>query len=245
MADQVISQANIKHLCTICERFFLEKYNINVTQDTLNKTIPVLLNKIIMYYKKNPPLPPLQEINKIAMQHMKDFILSKTQPPPQQITQQIPPQQIPPQQIPQQIPLSLPPLPPLPIHQQTPISPIQDIKYDPNDLTTGIGLEIAYHYKDNVIQRRPSVYVSRGETNFKFPTINQQIGGNAQESEKYRYAMLEMPINLAVVATNVGFAEQLAEYVFKIFLRYQEVIKNDFCIRQFKLVSLSQPNLYL
>jgi hypothetical protein len=54
-----------------------------------------------------------------------------------------------------------------------------------------------------------------------------------------------MPINVAVVATNIGFAEQLAEYVFKIFLRYQEVIKDDFCIRQFKLVSLGTPTLYL
>jgi hypothetical protein len=54
-----------------------------------------------------------------------------------------------------------------------------------------------------------------------------------------------MPINISVVATNVGFAEQLAEYVFKVFLRFQEVIKNDFCLRQFKLVSLGQPQLYL
>jgi hypothetical protein len=118
-------------------------------------------------------------------------------------------------------------------------------KYDPDDLITGIGLEIAYHYKDAVIQRRPGIYVSRGDTSFRFPTINQQLGGNSRESEKDRYVMLEMPINVAVVATNVGFSEQLAEYVFKIFLRYQEVIKNDFCIRQFKLVSLSQPSLYL
>jgi hypothetical protein len=118
-------------------------------------------------------------------------------------------------------------------------------KYDPDDLITGIGLEIAYHYKDSVIQRRPGIYVSRGETAFRFPTLNQQIGGNPMESEKIRYGMLEMPINVAVVATNVGFAEQLAEYVFKIFLRYQEIIKNDFCIRQFKLVSLSEPKLYL
>ena len=71
------------------------------------------------------------------------------------------------------------------------------------------------------------------------------IGSNSAESEKSRYAMLEMPINLAVVATNIGFVEQLAEYIFKIFLRYQEVIRNDFCLRQFKLASLSEPTLYL
>lgn len=117
--------------------------------------------------------------------------------------------------------------------------------YDPDDLESGISLEIAYHYKDTVIQKRPGIYVSRGETNFKFPTLNQLVGSNYRESEKSRYAMLEMPVNLAVVATNIGFVEQLAEYVFKIFLRYQEVIRNDFCLRQLKLVSLSEPALYL
>ena len=130
MADQVISQANISHLCNICERFFLDKYNINVTQDTLNKTIPVLLNKIIIYYNKNPPFPPLQEVNKIAMQRMKDFILSKTQPP--QPLHQQPPQPL--HQQPHQHPPLLEPLSPPINSQNTPILPFQDIKYNPDDL---------------------------------------------------------------------------------------------------------------
>ena len=118
-------------------------------------------------------------------------------------------------------------------------------KYSPDDTESDISLEIAYHYKDAVIQKRPGIFVSRGETSFRFPTLNQQIGGNSKESEKFKYTLVEMPINLAVVATNVGFVEQLAEYAFKVFLRYQEVIRNDFCLRQLKLVSLSAPALYL
>lgn len=117
--------------------------------------------------------------------------------------------------------------------------------YDPDEHKTGISLEIAYHYKDSVIQKRPGIYVSRGDATFQFPTINQTMGVNYRDSEKMRFSMLQMHINLAVVATNVGFAEQLAQYVFKIFLRYQEVIRNDFCLRQFKLVSLSEPSIYL
>jgi hypothetical protein len=117
--------------------------------------------------------------------------------------------------------------------------------YDPDELKTGISLEIAYHYKDAVIQKRPGIYVSRGDVTFQFPTINQTIGLNNRESEKMKFSMLQMPINLAVVATNVGFAEQLAQYVFQIFLRYQEVIRNDFCLRQFKLATLSEPSIYL
>lgn len=118
-------------------------------------------------------------------------------------------------------------------------------KYAADELESGITLDIAYHYKDTVVQKRPGIYVSRGETTFKHPTLNQMIGSNPRESEKTKYALVEMPLVIAVVATNVGFAEQLAEYVFKIFLRYQEVIRKDFCIRQFKLVSLGQPTLYL
>lgn len=117
--------------------------------------------------------------------------------------------------------------------------------YDPDELVSGIALEIAYHYKDLAIQKRPGIYVSRGEAIFRFPTLNQLIGSNPQESEKSRYSLVEMPLSVTVVATNVGFTEQLAEYVFKIFLRYQEIIRNDFCLRQFKLVSLSSPALYL
>jgi hypothetical protein len=118
-------------------------------------------------------------------------------------------------------------------------------KYNPDDLESDISLEIAYHYKDSVVQKRPGIFVSRGETSFRFPTLNQLIGSNSRESEKSKYTLIEMPVNLAVVATNVGFVEQLAEYVFKVFLRYQEVIRNDFCLRQLKLASLSAPTLYL
>lgn len=117
--------------------------------------------------------------------------------------------------------------------------------YDPDDLKTGIGLEIAYHYKDTIVQKRPGIYVSRGDVAFQFPTLNQTMAVNYKDSQQMKFGILNMPINVAVVATNVGFTEQLAQYVFKIFLRYQEVIRNDFCLRQFKLVSLSEPKIYL
>jgi hypothetical protein len=118
-------------------------------------------------------------------------------------------------------------------------------KYDADETISGIALEIAYHYKDSVIQKRPGIYVSRGQGAYVFPTMNQLIGVNTRESEKTRFSIVNMPLNLAVVATNVGFTEQLAEYIFKIFLRYQEVIRKDFCLRQFKLATIDPPMLYL
>jgi hypothetical protein len=117
--------------------------------------------------------------------------------------------------------------------------------YDPDDLKTGIALEISFAYKDTVVQKRPAIFVGRGDVSYQFPTINQTIGGDQQESEKIRFGMAQMPIIVSIIATNVGFAEQLTDYVSNIFFRYQEVIKNDFCIRQLKLASVSSPGLYL
>ena len=117
--------------------------------------------------------------------------------------------------------------------------------YDPDDLLTGISLQIAYHYKDDVIQKRPGVYVSRGEATFTYPTINQTVALNHKESEKTKNSIVQLPLNIAVVGTNVGFAEQLGEYVYKIFLNHAENIRNDFMFRRFKLSSVSQPTLYL
>ena len=144
IAEQIISPQNIGNLCSICERFFLEKYKLNVSQDTLNKTIPILLNKLITHYTKNPPLPNVQEINKIAMQQMKDFILSKinkqdqvlqAQQTPLLAQQHIEPlQQLQPTQHPQQ------PQQPqqLPSTQSTNFKNINvaNLKYNPNDLYT-------------------------------------------------------------------------------------------------------------
>jgi hypothetical protein len=118
-------------------------------------------------------------------------------------------------------------------------------KYDIDELKTGIALEMAFSYKDIATQKRPAIYVARGDASFTFPSLNQSLGSNAAESEKYKFSIIQMPVLLSVVATNVGFAEQLADYIFKIFLHHQENIRNDFCLRQIKVVSVSAPQLYL
>ena len=117
--------------------------------------------------------------------------------------------------------------------------------YDPDDLATGIFLQIAYHYKDSTIQKRPGVYVSRGPAVFQYPTLNQMTAINPKESEKTKLGIVNLPLNVSIVGTNVGFTEQLAEYIFKIFLNHQENIRNDFLFRQFKLATVERPELYL
>lgn len=118
-------------------------------------------------------------------------------------------------------------------------------KYDTDDLKSDIALEIAYNYKDVAPQKRPGIFVSRGDVNFGFPTINQAIGGNVALSEKQKLTIIQMPVIFSVVATNIGFTEQLADYVFKLFFHHQESIRTDFCLRQLKLINMTPPRLYL
>ncbi len=118
-------------------------------------------------------------------------------------------------------------------------------RYHRDPRRTGIFLDIALNYKDDVIQKRPAVFVGRGAAEFKYPTMNQMIGANTMESEKHKLAIVTMPIQVNVIATNVGFAEQLAEYIASPFINFAEQIRNDFYFRVFKLDSLTNPTLYL
>jgi hypothetical protein len=61
----------------VCERFFVEKYNAHITNETLKVILPKIFSKIIDYYRDNPPLPSLQDINKLAMTRVRDFVLKK------------------------------------------------------------------------------------------------------------------------------------------------------------------------
>jgi hypothetical protein len=117
-------------------------------------------------------------------------------------------------------------------------------KYDPDPVLSDIGLDMSFNFKDDIVQKRPGIFVSRGDVEFDTPTIKQAIGHNAPESTWEQYALLRMPVNLAVIGTNVGFTEQLAQYVFNVFLRYRKIIQEDFCLRAVKLVRLSAPSIY-
>jgi hypothetical protein len=118
-------------------------------------------------------------------------------------------------------------------------------RYDRDPRKTGIFLDIAYNHNDSVIQKRPAIFIGRGAAEFKFPTMNQQIGGNSIESQKLKMAIVEMPVQATIVASNVGFVEQLAEYLSRAYIEFAEQIRDDFFLRLFKLDSITSPTLYL
>jgi len=118
-------------------------------------------------------------------------------------------------------------------------------KYDRDPRKTQIFLDIALNYQDAVTQKRPAVFIGRGPAEFKYPTMNQQIGANSPESEKTKLAIVSMPVTTTVVGTNIGFTEQLADYISNGYLEYLEQIRDDFNFRLFKLETIGTPALYL
>jgi hypothetical protein len=118
-------------------------------------------------------------------------------------------------------------------------------KYDRDPRKTQIFLDLAYNYRDDVVQKRPAIFVGRGAAQYKYPTMNQQIGANSPESEKTKLSIVQMPVVATVVGTNVGFTEQLAEYVSFGILHFLEQIRNDFNFRVFRLEEMMGPALYL
>jgi hypothetical protein len=87
-----LGASNIKNLSVICNRFFLEKHNVELSLDTLHIILPKILSKIVDHYAANPPIPPVEEVNIIAMTRLKEFVLKQQQQqqPLQQPLQQQP-----------------------------------------------------------------------------------------------------------------------------------------------------------
>jgi hypothetical protein len=118
-------------------------------------------------------------------------------------------------------------------------------RYDRDPRKTQIFLDIALNYRDDVVQKRPAIFIGRGGAQYRYPTMNQQIGSNSAESEKNKLAIITMPIVATIIGTNVGFTEQIAEYVSNGILFYLEEIRKDFNFRVFRLEESSSPSLYL
>lgn len=118
-------------------------------------------------------------------------------------------------------------------------------RYHRDPKKSEVFLDLAYNYKDDVVQKRPAVFVSRGEVKYEYPTFNQQIGGDSKNSQNKKLGILQMPIIVTVVGTNIGFTEQLAQYLSRAYIDYAEEIRNDFFLRKFRLEGMSTPTLYL
>ena len=72
-----LSQQNVSELSSICERFLMDRHQVKISSETLRIILPKMLSRIVDHYRVNPPLPPVNEINKIALMQIKEFALDQ------------------------------------------------------------------------------------------------------------------------------------------------------------------------
>lgn len=119
------------------------------------------------------------------------------------------------------------------------------LKYDTDKIKSDIFLDIAYNYQASVANKRPSIFISRGDADIKGLTMGHQVGGNVFESERTKLMMNTVPINVAVIASPIMAVELLADYAKQAFISYQQEIQRDFNFRRFRLHSVSKPQIYV
>lgn len=118
-------------------------------------------------------------------------------------------------------------------------------KYDRDPTKSGIFVDIAYNWNAQATGKRPAIFIQRGDESFKSPTMGQTVSHRGiKDSEIQRLTICSVPIIVRVIASPIGFCEQLAEYIKGPLLQYRHEIQNDFKLRQFKVEGMSAPKVY-
>ena len=119
-------------------------------------------------------------------------------------------------------------------------------KYDEDPTKSDIELSIAYNWDAQKTGKRPAIFVQRGEETFDSPTIAQASSyTNIKNSEVQRLTINTVPILVKIIASPIGFVEQLAEYIKQPLLHYRHDIQRDFNLRRFRVEKMSAPQIYV
>lgn len=124
--------------------------------------------------------------------------------------------------------------------------PIEEV-FDPDDKKTKIFLDMSNNWKSSSPALRPAVFVYRGEA--AYDSGHKTIGGNVvginvAESEKTIISKVSMPIIINCIYGPVGAAEIFADYIKHPFLYFFNQIEEEYCFQRFKLVKISEPELF-
>jgi len=118
-------------------------------------------------------------------------------------------------------------------------------KYSTNDNESDILLLPNYDWKAKAVQKRPAVFIGRGNAVVKPNlTIGQTIAVNVPESEDSRVNLIDMPITVSVIATNLGFVEEFAEYVKYPFMYFAREIEHEYGFARFRLINITKPSFF-
>jgi len=120
------------------------------------------------------------------------------------------------------------------------------ITYDPDKLKSGIYVDIAYNYNAAAANKRPSIFISRGDCDIGGKTMGHTVeGGSIADSTAARLLLNTVPINVAVIASPIMMVELLADYTKQAFISFQQEIQRDFRFRRFRLREVSKPQIYV
>lgn len=115
-------------------------------------------------------------------------------------------------------------------------------KYDPDDTKSDITLDINYDWKANKIQKRPAIFITRGDVVVDVrPTIGQTIAVDPRNSTDQRISIMNMSVIVTTIASGIGFAEQFAEYVRYPFLYFIKEIEKNYCIQKLGIKTIGRP----
>ena len=72
-----LSSENINNIVQLCSQFIRNRYNVSLEDNTLHQILTNIHTKNLQYYRNNPPLPSLEELNKRAISEVRDFIIEQ------------------------------------------------------------------------------------------------------------------------------------------------------------------------
>jgi hypothetical protein len=116
--------------------------------------------------------------------------------------------------------------------------------YDPDETKSKIFIDLSNNWKSSSPQKRPAVFVYRSDANYDAGpklTNNNLIGINVAESEEVMLKTVSMQVMLNCIHSPVGAVESFADYIKYPFLYFSKQIKEEYCFRQFKVLTIGAP----
>jgi hypothetical protein len=121
-----------------------------------------------------------------------------------------------------------------------------DQVYNPDRTKSDYFIDLGFNWDAATVQKRPAAFITRGKCKYDAPYFKGQLGqGNMKESDDAKTVMAGMGVAIKCIATNVGFAEQWAEFVKIGIMHHQWTIQRDYGFRKFRLHSVSEPSILI
>lgn len=114
-------------------------------------------------------------------------------------------------------------------------------RYNSDPTKTTIFVDMAYNWQKSNQDKRPAVFIERGDVDIRQPTMGGTIESDIKESIETRMTVNTMVIKVSVLGTNLGLTESLTEYTKQALISFRQEIQRDFKLRRFRLIKISSP----